>query len=116
LRECLDEARGLLFLARLRGSGEPVGYLYCRLVESGPTFDLGPIRGDVDSLVVSDRARGAGIGTDLLAACRTELQRRGCSYWSIGVVEANSDAARLYERVGFRPWIREMLGRLDQPH
>ncbi len=115
-RECLDEARGLLFLARLRGSGEPVGYLYCRLVASGPTFDLGPIRGDVDSLVVSDRARGAGIGTGLLAACRTELQRRGCSYWSIGVVEANGDAARLYERVGFRPWIREMLGRLDQPH
>ena len=37
-RECLDEARGLLFLARLRGSGEPVGYIYCRLVaRTGPS-------------------------------------------------------------------------------
>lgn len=114
-RRWLEEATGLLFIARPSGSGEPVGYILCRLAESGATFDLGRIRGDVDSLVVADRARGSGIGSALLAACRAELQRRGCSYWSIGVLEANHDAARLYERHGFRPWVRDMLGQLEQP-
>lgn len=46
--------------------------------------------------------------------CRTELQRRRVSYWSIGVVETNSEAVQLYERLGFRPWTREMLGRLGE--
>ncbi len=114
-RRWLQEATGVLFIARLSGSSEPVGYLVCRLTACGATFDLGPIRGDVDALVVSDRVRGAGIGKALLATCRAELQRHGCSYWSVGVVEANSAAVRLYERVGFRPWIRELVGRLDQP-
>ncbi|MBA3339061.1 MAG: GNAT family N-acetyltransferase [Geodermatophilaceae bacterium] len=112
-RTWLEEDSGLLLLARLSGSAEPDGYAFCRLLDSGPTFDLGVIRGEVDSLVVSDRARGAGIGTALLNGCRAELRRRGCSHWSIGVVEANTGAVRLYERVGFRPWIRQMLGRLD---
>jgi hypothetical protein len=28
-------------------------------------------------------------------------------------VETNSDAVRLYEREGFRPFYRQLLGRLD---
>lgn len=112
-RRWLEGSSGLLFIATMSGSVEPVGYAFCRLIESGPTFDLGPIRGEVDSLVVSDRARSAGIGTALLTECRRELQRRGCSFWSVSVTEANSGAVQLYERLGFRPWLREMLGRLD---
>ncbi len=110
----LDEASGLLFIARLGDRDEPVGYAFCRLIPSGPTFDLGSVRGEIDSLVVADTARGLGIGTALLGGCRTELQRRGVSFWSIGVVDANRGAAQLYERLGFRPWTRELLARLDE--
>jgi ribosomal protein S18 acetylase RimI-like enzyme len=114
-RRWLAEASGLLFVARDHGATDPVGYAFCRLIESGPTFDLGPVRGEVDSLVVADTARGAGVGTALLRVCREELLRRGITYWSIGVVEANSGAVQLYERLGFHPWIRSMLGRTDDP-
>jgi ribosomal protein S18 acetylase RimI-like enzyme len=107
----LAAGTGLLLVAS--EGATPVGYLICRLNPSGATFDLGPIRGDVDGLAVSASVRGAGIGTALLEARRAELVARGCTYWSIGVVDANPDARRLYERVGFRPWIHELAAPLQ---
>lgn len=91
----------------------PVGYLACRLLPAGPTFDLGDVRGDVDSLVIAEAARGRGVGSALLNACRAELQSRGVRYWSIGVVEANIEAVKLYERHGFRPFVRSMLAEIN---
>jgi hypothetical protein len=35
--------------------------------------------------------------------------RQGVRYWAVGVVENNADATRLYERVGFRPFYRQLL-------
>jgi ribosomal protein S18 acetylase RimI-like enzyme len=80
----------------------------CRLLPSGPTFDLGPVRGDVESLAVSPQARGAGVGTALLGAVRAELEARGCRHWSISVATDNAAAVRLYERAGFRPLVQMM--------
>lgn len=113
-RKWLGESSGLLFVARVGEHDETVGYTFCRLIESGPTFHLGPVRGEIDSLVVADTTRGAGVGSALLEGCRADLQRRGVSYWSIGVLEANRGAVRLYERLGFRPWTREMLAPVDE--
>jgi ribosomal protein S18 acetylase RimI-like enzyme len=109
----LEDGTGLLFLARREGTDEVLGYAMCRLLPSGSTFDLGPVRGDVESLAVSPQARGAGVGTALLGAVRTELRRRGCTHWSISVAAANTDAVRLYERLGFLPWVNLMLAPLD---
>ncbi|MFD0683445.1 GNAT family N-acetyltransferase [Actinomadura fibrosa] len=109
----LGEDGAFLLIARDPDTGGPLGYVLCRLQPSGPTFDLGERRGEVDSLVVSEQARGSGLGSALLRECKEELRRRGVAYWSIGVVEANEDAVRLYERVGFRPWVRELLARVD---
>jgi ribosomal protein S18 acetylase RimI-like enzyme len=109
----LEDGSGLLFLARREGADEVIGYAMCRLLPSGPTFDLGPVRGDVESLAVSPRARGAGVGTALLGAVRAELERRGFSHWSISVAAANTGAAQLYERLGFRPLVQMMYAPLD---
>jgi ribosomal protein S18 acetylase RimI-like enzyme len=109
----LEDATGLLFVARRDGSDEVVGYAFCRLLPSGSTFDLGPVRGEVDSLAVAEQARSAGVGSALLEACREELARRGCTHWSISVAAANTGAARLYERLGFRPWVQLLLAPLD---
>jgi ribosomal protein S18 acetylase RimI-like enzyme len=106
----LIEGTAFLLIARVEGA--PLGYLLCRLAGSGTIFDLGALRGDVDTLVVSSQARGAGIGTALLEACRAELLSRGCAYWTIGVVASNPEAERLYERVGFRQWTHELAARL----
>ena len=108
----LEDGSAMLFLARREGTAEAVGYAMCRLVPSGSTFDLGPVRGEVDSRVVSPGERGSGIGTALLAAVRAELVRRGCSHWSISVAAANTGAAQLYERLGFRPWVQMMVAPL----
>jgi ribosomal protein S18 acetylase RimI-like enzyme len=104
----LEDGSGLLFLARREGADEVVGYAVCRLLPSGPTFDLGPVRGDVESLAVSPEARGEGVGTALLGAVRAELEARGCRHWSISVASDNAGAVRLYERVGFRPLVQMM--------
>ena len=103
----------ILLIGRDRNDSSALGYVVCRLHPGGPTFDLGQMRGDVDSLVVHDRARGRGLGTALLAAVRTNLSDRGIAYWSIGVLAENMGAAKLYERVGFRPWTQELLARID---
>jgi len=108
----LAEGSGFILVAHDQ-AGIPIGYLACRLVSAGATFDLGEVRGDVDSLVTAERARGRGVGTALLNACRDELKRRGVRYWSIGVVEANTRAVELYQRLGFRPFIRSLLGEIN---
>jgi ribosomal protein S18 acetylase RimI-like enzyme len=108
----LADGSGLLFLARRDGADEVLGYAVCLLVPSGPTFDLGEVRGDVESLAVSPRERGTGVGTALLGAVRADLEQRGCSHWSISVAAANTGAVALYERLGFRPWVQHLAAPL----
>jgi ribosomal protein S18 acetylase RimI-like enzyme len=110
----LTDETGFILIAEGDGADRPVGYLACRLLQAGPTFDLGDVRGDVDSLVTAEAARGHGVGSALLEGCRAELRRRGVRYCSIGVVEANTRAIELYERLGFQPFVRSMLARIDE--
>jgi GNAT superfamily N-acetyltransferase len=90
----------------------PDGYAIVRLEASGSTWELGDQIGELESLAVAERARGTGVGTQLIAAARELLRERGIGYWSVGVVEANSGAERLYEREGFRPFYRNLLAQL----
>lgn len=108
----LADGSGVLWLARADTDSELLGFLICRLIGSGPIFDLGDRRGEVDSLVVADHARGQGVGTALLAACRADLVGRGCRWWQIAVADGNDDALRLYDRLGFRPWVHELVAPL----
>jgi ribosomal protein S18 acetylase RimI-like enzyme len=59
-------------------------------------------------------AGGQGVGTALLEAIRHRLVERGITYWSIGVLADNPRAAKLYERVGFRPFTLELLAITDR--
>ncbi|MFI6031705.1 GNAT family N-acetyltransferase [Amycolatopsis magusensis] len=110
-RSWLRDDAALILTAHQDGRDDPAGYLCCRLLPSGATFDFGQWRGEVDSLVVDPGVRDGGIGTALLEACRAELKQRGIEYWSIGVLAANSGAAELYRRLGFQPWLNDLLGR-----
>ena len=75
----LSDGSGLVLTGRT-DTASPQGYAFLRTVPSGPTFDFGPRRGEVESLVVAPAARGMGIGTALLKAAREELRRLGCAY------------------------------------
>ena len=65
----------------------------------------------VADVVVSDEARGAGLGTRLLAAAEEWAKRHGFSQLSIAVFERNAEALKLYQRLGFE---REII-RLIKP-
>lgn len=112
-RQWLSDGSGALFVATAGDTAAAVGYAMLRVVEPGATWDLGAQIGEVESLAVAANVRGAGAGTALLAACRDELASRGIAYWSVAVVEANVRAVRLYEREGFHPYYRLMLGEVE---
>jgi GNAT superfamily N-acetyltransferase len=101
---------GTLFVARERG--RPVGYAMLTVSASGATWEVGGRQGELESLAVAAEARGAGVGTALIEVCRDELRRQGVETWVVAVVEANHDAVRLYEREGFEPFYRALLGRV----
>jgi ribosomal protein S18 acetylase RimI-like enzyme len=76
------------------------------------SWDVGPRVGELETLAVAVEARGRGVGTMLIEACQERLQTEGITHWSVGVVEANEGATRLYERAGFRPFYRNLMARL----
>lgn len=111
-------AKGELMLLLAQDADGPearlVGYLVCHVsAETGRTLDLGHPHGTVDSLVVAERARGSGVGTALLDACRHRLRELGGRTWSVGVVVGNDGAQAFYERMGFRPHYLDLLAPLN---
>ena len=59
------------------------------------------------TILVTERARGRGLGSALLDEVDAELARRGIRDLMIGVMEGNDDARRLYERRGLVPgWLQ----------
>jgi GNAT superfamily N-acetyltransferase len=106
----LESGEGMLFLVPGEGAEqEPLAYACLRVGPSGPTWDLGEPVGDLESLSVSRAARGTGIGTELIEHCRNRLLALGARWWTVSVVAANSGAAELYEREGFRPYVNHLL-------
>lgn len=66
----------------------------------------------IDGLFVTEAARGQGIGTALIAALAEEGTRRGYRELRLEVVEENSGARALYERLGFAVAGQHRLGLL----
>lgn len=62
--------------------------------------DCGPVSPSVLAMSVDPDYRGLGIGTALLRAHLTALQKRGYARVSLSVQKANA-ALRLYRRLGF---------------
>lgn len=88
---------------------QPVGYAVLRIKPSLASWDVDERIGELETLAVAEEARGQGIGSQLIEACRELLREDGITHWAVAVVEANVDATRLYEREGFRPFYRQLL-------
>ena len=66
----------------------------------------------LEDLVVTDAARGMGVGEALLAAVAAEAVARGASRLEWAVLDWNEGALRFYRRLGARPqteWLRYSL-------
>lgn len=90
-RDAADSAT-TLFVADLRG--EPAGYLACRL-EGDETATI--------SLVgIGERARGRGIGKQLIRAAMDHMFKQGRQRMEVVTQGRNIAAQRLYQGAGFR--------------
>jgi GNAT superfamily N-acetyltransferase len=103
--EQLGRADAALLIGEV--GGRTAGYAFVRL-EPESFEGLLPPSGWVHDLYVDAPERGAGVGTRLLDAALQELRRLGAERALLGVAPQNAGAARLFERRGFRPTLREM--------
>jgi ribosomal protein S18 acetylase RimI-like enzyme len=112
--EWLGEGRARM-LAAVRATepqATPDGYAVLSIGPGGASWDLGERIGELETLTVAEAARGQGIGTMLIEACREQLRAEGVRHWGVAVVEANEGAIRLYRWAGFRPYYRNLLAEL----
>jgi ribosomal protein S18 acetylase RimI-like enzyme len=108
-REWLADPRSFLLLAR--SAGEAVGYALVRVMESGPdlrdSWQVPEVVAELETLIVSERSRGQGLGTRLLDAVDSTLGNLGIDELTVGLVPGNEGAQRLYERRGFKArWLQ----------
>jgi ribosomal protein S18 acetylase RimI-like enzyme len=113
-REWLSDPRSLLLLAR-DGSGL-IGYALVRVMEAGAdlrdSWQVPNVVAELETLIVAERARGAGLGTRLLDEVDAELEQLGIEELMVGLIPGNDGAKRLYERRGFKP---RWLGMVRRP-
>jgi ribosomal protein S18 acetylase RimI-like enzyme len=93
-------------LATLSGRAV-IGYAYGRM-EPRDWNTLRDRCGVGVDLWVEPEARGAGIGARLVTALADALVRKGAERVVIDVAARNPKAARLFERMGFRPTMLEL--------
>lgn len=95
------DPRNFVLLVR-DDDGRAVGYCFARIYDAdSATWDGDQVVLDVETLALLPEARGAGIGSRLLAMMREEVVARGYDRLTLAVVAGNRDARRFYEREGF---------------
>ena len=58
----------------------------------------------LEDIFVEAEARGSGVGRALMEAAFERARERGCARMELDVNEANPEALRLYESLGFEGW------------
>ena len=101
----LDDPDAAVFVAE-RGT-TILGYAYAA-IEPLSWKELRDECGFLHDLLVTEAARGTGIGHQLLDAAIDWLRERGMPRVVLGTAAANGGARRLFERRGFRPTMIEM--------
>ena len=103
-----SRARGQVWVAERAGS--PCGYLVLVYVVS---LEHQGLMAEIDEFFVLPEARGAGLGSALLAAAEAALQQAGCVRLQLQLAVANEAARAFYARHGYRP--RAGYELLDKP-
>lgn len=103
----VEEKQGLILLATVgsRVSGLVAGYPQEELDFRDPYFY-------VAELVVSEDSRGQGIGADLVSAIEDVARSKGCTRVGISVLFDNTRSHDLYQRLGFRDYVIELIKEL----
>jgi ribosomal protein S18 acetylase RimI-like enzyme len=108
-RQMLEALAAGSFALIARRGAAAVGYVFVRVEDADPVWYTGDKFADLAHLSVAPGERGQGIGSALLDAVDAELERRRIDDVQIGV-DTGNEAARLYERRGYRPDFRIFYG------
>ena len=94
------------FVLLARAEGRLVAYALVRVMEPGPelrdAWRVPDTIAELETIIVTADARGAGLGERLLDEVDAELQRQGITQVGVGLIPGNDGAQRLYERRGFQ--------------
>jgi len=90
---------GLAFVAK--EGGRIVGF--CSLTLESGGFERDVVRGVVENVYVESTARGAGLGSALLAAGEQRLVDRGADTIAVETMVADDDVLEFYRDRGYRP-------------
>ena len=63
-------------------------------------------------IIVTENHRGKGFGTALMNSAKKWAKEKKCSFVNLDVLVNNSDAIKLYEKLGFIPKAQEMYCKL----
>ncbi len=80
--------------------GTPMAYCYVRVGEPSPTWNWGDGAGVLETLIVSRRARGNGLGSRLADLALEHFRQAHVPFVTVSVVAGNERAAQLYRRLG----------------
>lgn len=86
-----------------------LGYAVVRVVDAPGSWQWGDQVGVLETLVVDDEARGAGIGQALLGTARQRLAELGIQVMKISVIAGNEDAVRFYQREGAVDFVNTLV-------
>jgi ribosomal protein S18 acetylase RimI-like enzyme len=106
----LESGRGHLLLAE--ENGRAIGYAMVSQTGGQATLATGDRMAELETLSVEEVERGQGVGRALMDAAYAVMRELGASEVMLYVLEGNDGAVRFYERVGMRPYLRVMLGRV----
>ena len=107
----LAQADAFMLIAQSEGAA--VGYAFTHVGSGEASIQTGERVAELASLSVLPDWRGQGIGSTLMDAARAELRWRGVTELTLSVMDGNADALRFYERLGMRPYLTTLVGRID---
>ncbi|MBL1093372.1 MULTISPECIES: GNAT family N-acetyltransferase [Streptomyces] len=86
-----------------------LGYAVVRVVDAPGSWKWGDQVGVLETLVVDDEARGAGVGQVLLGTARERLAELGIQVMKISVIAGNEGAVRFYQREGAVDFVKTLV-------
>lgn len=110
LGKILDSADDCVFVAEQAGT--LVGYVYAALEPLSWKELRGPA-GFIHDVVVTEEAREAGVGMQLMQSAIGWLRERDAPRVILWTASPNEAAQRLFQRLGFRHTMIEMTLELD---
>ena len=108
----LESGRGHLLLAE--EDGRAIGYAMVSATGGQATLATGDRMAELETLSVAEGERGQGVGRALMDAAYDVMRELGATEVMLYVLDGNDGAVRFYERLGMRPYLHVMLGRVPE--